>query len=377
MTRKIILFACAFLLLGLAGLQWVRSNRPQEAISEALVPLNVTVAQVEQRDLPLTISAIGRTEAKASVSVKSRLDGQVSEVAYGEGQPVRKGQLLLRIDPAVLEAQQRQAEGVLARDEAQLAKIEGDYQRNLALMSQGFISQSGLSQSKADLQAAQANLKADRAALDSARLQLGYTRITAPMDGVAGALLLPVGGGAKANDTTLLVINQVQPIYVTFSLPESQLAPVKTAQRKGPVVITASVAGVGQAITGKLAFIDNTVDPTSGAITAKAIFANFDGALTPGLFAQVALQLDSLPNALVVPAQAVESGVDGPYAFVVNADSSVNLRQLKLGPQAGGYQAVLTGLASGERVVMTGQERLRDKGKVTISTAPAASRISP
>jgi multidrug efflux system membrane fusion protein len=376
MKRKILVLALA-VTFGIVGWQLVRGSRSHEAQVDAPVPLSVTVAEVQQRDLPLTISAIGRTEAKASVSVKSRLDGQVAEVAYTEGQTVRKDQLLLRLDPALLEAQQRQAEGVLARDEAQMTKLQGDYQRNSALMSQGFISESGLSQSKADLQAAQSTLKADKATLDSARLQLGYTRITAPMDGVAGALLLPVGGGAKANDTTLLVINQVRPIYVSFSLPESQLAPVKAAQRKGPVMVTATVAGIAHALTGKLAFIDNTVDPTSGAITAKAVFANAHSALTPGQFAQVALQLDSLPNALVAPAQAVESGVDGPYAFVVNADSSVSLRQLKLGPQAGGYQAVLAGLAKGERVVMTGQERLRDKGKVTISTAPAAARTSP
>jgi multidrug efflux system membrane fusion protein len=347
MKRKILLLVLA-VTSGLVGWQLVRGSRSHEAKVDAPVPLSVTVAVVQLRELPLTISAIGRAEAKASASVKSRLDGQVAEVAFAEGQVVRKGQLLLRLDPALLEAQQRQAEGVLARDEAQLTKLQGDYQRNSALMSQGFISESGLSQSKADLQAAQSTLKADRANLDSARLQLGYTRITAPMDGVAGALLLPVGGGAKANDTTLLVINQVQPIYVSFSLPESQLAPVKAAQRKGPVIVTATVAGIAHALTGKLAFIDNTVDPTSGAITAKAVFANADSALTPGQFAQVALQLDSLPNALVVPTQAVESGVDGSYAFAVNADSSVSLRPLKLGPQAGGYQAVLAGLAKGD-----------------------------
>ena len=376
MTRKILLLAVAAL-LGLAGLQWVRSSRPQDANPETAVPLSVTVAQVEQRDLPLTIGATGRSEAKASVSVKSRLDGQVAEVTYTEGQVVHKGQVLLRLDPALLQAQERQAEGVLARDEAQLARLQGDYQRNLALMSQGFISQSGLGQSKADLQAAEANLETDRASLDSARLQLGYARITAPMDGVAGALLLPIGGSAKANDTTLLVINQIQPIYVTFSLPESQLASVKAAQSRGPVVAIASVAGVGPAIPGKLAFIDNTVDPTSGAITAKAIFANTDGGLTPGLFARIELQLATLPNALAVPVKAVESGVDGPYAFVVNADSTVSLRQLKLGPQAGGEQVVLAGLHKGERVVTTGQERLRDKGKVTIDAASSTGHSSP
>ena len=311
------------------------------------------------------------------MAVKSRLDGQVAEVAFVEGQPVRKGQLLLRFDSAMVEAQAMQAEGVLARDEAQLVKVQADYQRNLALVGQGFISQSGLSQSRADMQAAQANVKADRASLQGARLQLGYTRITAPVNGVAGALLVPIGGAAKANDTTLLVVNQVQPIYVTFSLPESQLAALKAALLKGPVPVRAIVGGIAHPVEGKLAFVDNTVDPASGAITAKAIFANADAALTAGVFAQVSVQLDSVPNALVVPAQAIESGVDGPYAFVVNADSTVSLRHLTLGPQSGSDQVVLSGVKVGEILVTTGQERLRDKGRVTVDASAAATRSNP
>lgn len=339
--------------------------------------LAVTVSQARQRDLPISLAATGRTEPKSSVAVKSRLDGQVVEVAFTEGQVVRKGQLLLRFDPALIEAQARQAEGVLARDEAQLARLQGDYQRNVALVAQGFISQSGLGQSRADMQAAQASVKADRASLESARLQSGYTRIVAPVDGVAGALLVPIGGAAKANDTTLLVVNQVQPMYVTFSLPESQLPALRAALRKGPVPVRATVGGIAHPIDGKLAFVDNTVDPASGAITAKAIFANADGELTAGVFAQVDVQLDSVNNALVVPAQAVESGVDGPYAFIVNADSTVSLRHLALGPQSGGEQVVLSGVKAGERLVTTGQERLRDKGRVTVEASQPAVRSNP
>ncbi|HEV2606430.1 MAG TPA: efflux RND transporter periplasmic adaptor subunit [Xanthomonadaceae bacterium] len=355
----------------------MRASRPKDPDAGAVAAVSVTVAVVQQRDLPLTITAAGRAEAKALVSVKSRLDGQVAEVAYKEGQPVHKGQLLLRFDTAVLEAQQRQAEGVLARDEAQLAKATSDYQRNVALVAKGFIAKTALSQFEADLGTTKANLKSDQASLDNAHLQLDHARITAPMDGVAGALLLPVGGAAMANNTTLLVINQVDPIYVTFPLPESQLAHLKLAMGKGDVPVSATIEGIDKQMRGKLAFIDNAVDTTSGTIIAKAIFDNPDGMLTPGQFAQVSVQLDTLHNALVVPSQAVESGVDGPYAFVVNADATVAIRQLAVGADTTGYRVVTSGLAAGDRVVMTGQAQLRNQAKVNISTTPSAASEQP
>ncbi len=201
MSRHILL-ACLAVVAVVSGWLFFAGYTPKKSEPQVVAPVAVTVAEVVQREIPLTISAVGRVEAKTSVAMKSRLDGQVVEVDFAEGQPVKKGQLLMRFDTAVLEAQRRQAEGILARDEAQLEKVKADYQRNLALVDQGFISQSGLSQSAADLHTAEANLRADRASLDNAQLQLSYARITAPMDGVAGALLLPVGGAAKFNDTT-------------------------------------------------------------------------------------------------------------------------------------------------------------------------------
>ena len=376
MSRYIFL-ACIAVVAVVSGWLFFAGYAPKKSEPQVVAPVAVTVADVVQRELPLTISAVGRVEAKVSVAVKSRLDGQVAEVAFAEGQAVKKGQLLMRFDSAVLEAQRRQAEGILARDEAQLAKVKADYQRNLALVDQGFISQSGLSQSAADLHTAEANLRADRASLDNAQLQLSYARITAPMDGVAGALMLPVGGAAKFNDTTLLVINQIKPIYVSFSLPESQLARLKQAMSKGDVPVSASITGIALPIAGKLAFIDNAVDTTSGAITVKAVFANADGMLTPGQFAQVEVELGRLPNALVVPSQAIESGSEGPYAFVLNADMTVAVRQLKTGAETAQFRVVTAGLTAGERVVMTGQADLRDKAKVTVSGTPSAAKAPP
>ncbi|MDR3369775.1 efflux RND transporter periplasmic adaptor subunit [Rhodoferax sp.] len=376
MTRNIVLF-CLAVICGVAGWIFFTDSAPKKLQPPAVAPVAVTVAEVVQRELPISISTVGRTEAKVSVAVKSRLDGQVVEVDFAEGQAVKKGQLLMRFDSAVLDAQRRQAEGVLARDEAQLTRIKADYQRNLALVKQGFISQSGLSQSAADFHAAEANLRADRASLDNAQLQLSYTRITAPINGVAGALMLPVGGAAKFNDTTLLVINQIQPIYISYSLPESQLAQLKQAMRKADVAVRATVAGISQPLLGKLTFVDNTVDPSSGSITVKAEFSNADRALTPGQFAQVELEVGRLANALVVPKEAIESGVQGPYAYVVSKDMTVAIRQLSLGAETANFRVVNSGLVAGEQVVMTGQAGLRNNAKVTISATPSVSLSQP
>src|SRR5215831_14557855 len=350
-----------------------RSSVESAAETAAAAPVGVTVASVERRDLPLTFDASGRAEARASVLVKSRVDGQIAEVAFAEGRPVRKGQLLFRLDASVFEAQVRQAEGVLARDQAQLAKLRADEERNQALARQGFISPSGLAQTQADLQAAQATLNADRAALDNAKLQLSFTRIEAPMAGIAGATQVPVGGAARANDTTLVTINEVQPLYITFPVPEPQLASLKSAMSRGPVRVTAVVPGSDRQVSGTLAFIDNAVDANSGSIAAKALFDNSDQALTPGQFAKVRVQIGLLTQALLIPIQAVESGVDGPYAFVVEAGTA-RIRPLQLGVESGGRRVVTGGLAPGERVVTSGQARLRDKGRVSVIAATPPER---
>jgi len=368
-----------FLIVALSGLAsyFATHGSKQQQSGNAEVktaPVSVTVAEVQQRELPLTISAVGKVEAKASVAVKSRVDGQVAEIAYAEGKPVRKGQLLLRINPDVIEAQMHQAESVLTRDQAQLTRLQEDYQRNKELAQQEYITKREMSQSEADLQAAAATVKADQANLDIARLQRDYTRITAPMDGVAGALQLPLGGTAIANTTVLLTLNHIQPIYITFSLPEAQLAAVKRAMSKGQVPISASVTGIDKPVSGKLAFIDNAVDATSGNISAKAIFDNADGVLTPGQFAQVSIQLDTLPNALAVPTAAVENGLDGHYVFVVKADSSVEIRPVKVAVEAGDFSVISAGLTVGERVVTSGQARLSNAAKVTVAASDGQNK---
>jgi len=376
-AKKIILPTVLLLAVAAFSVRFFSGSRPPDAATSAVPLPVVSVGVVQRRDLPLTVSAVGRAEAKASVAVKSRIDGQIAQLSFAEGRPVKKGQPLVVIDPSLLEAQQRQAEGILARDEAQLAKARDDYQRNVALKERGFISQSVLNQSEADVHAAEASVRADHASVDSMHVQLAYTRILAPMDGIAGAVLLPVGSSVKANDSTLLVINQVSPIYVSFPLPESQLAAVKLAMRKGAVKVLANVAGMAQPVTGRLAFLDNGVDATSGTILAKALFTNADAMLTPGQFAQVTLQLDMLMAALAAPVEAVENGVDGAYAFVVGADSTVTLRHLEVGATAGAWRVITSGLSEGEHVVTSGQARLRDKTRVAVSSASSSQPASP
>lgn len=359
--------------LALVAIAWLRSTRPDSdkiaAASE--VPTPVIIDTVQRRDLPVTTEAVGRAEAKTSISVTSRVDGQVAEVDFKEGKPVHRGQLLVRMDSAALDAQRRQAEGVVARDQAQLTRLSADFDRNRSLSAQGFISPGALTQSESDLKATQATLKSDEAALDDARLQVEFTRIVAPIDGVAGVLQLPRGGGAKANTTTLLVINQVDPVYVTFSLPEGELAPLKQALARGEVPVSAAIEGLAAPIAGRIAFVDNAVDSTTGAITVKAIFSNPAGLVTPGQFARVSVRIGGLNGVLCMPSSAVENGVDGLYVFVVKPDSTVAIRKVDVGIEAAGYRVVRSGLAAGERVVTGGQARLHNQARVTIQDAAA------
>jgi multidrug efflux system membrane fusion protein len=367
----LVLVASTMIYRGVQGLKPDRPSSDEREPPEVIV----AVAAAQYHDLPVVLKAAGRAEAKASVSVKAHLDGQVAAVLYQEGRPVHKGQVLLRMDAGPAKAQLQQAQAVLARDQAQLERVTGDSRRNAVLFAQGFISQSGLGQTDADLRAAQATIKADRAIVEGAQLQLGYTNVVAPMDGIAGAVLLPPGGSAKANDTPLVVINQIKPIYVSFAVPESELERLKDAMGKGDVAVSTSIAGTATATLGKLAFLDNAVDPTTGTIIAKASFANEGAELTPGQFAEVKVEMQRLPNALVIPASAVESGEEGPFVFVVRPDSTVELRAVKLAAEADGFVGVSSGLRAGERVVTEGQTHLRANSRVAVaSSASAGSR---
>jgi multidrug efflux system membrane fusion protein len=354
---------------------WQRERGADAAVpaTAAAAPIDVAVARAERREVPLVLSVVGRTEAHASVAVKSRIDGIIAEVAYHEGQPVHQGQLLVRLDDAQLQSQRRQAEAIVARDEAVLEKSRADLARAESLLTQGFVSASAVDQARSTMHADEATLRSDRAAADNVQLQTQYTRILAPIDGVAGIAQLTAGGATKANDTTLVVIDQVDPIYVTFTLPESRIAALREAMRHGRVAVEAAVSGAPAPLRGQVAFLDNAVDTTSGALTGKALVPNPERLLTPGQFASLKIELGRLPAAVAVPASAVESGVDGPYVFVVDDHDEARLRAVKVTADSDGWNVIGSGVAAGERVVLSGQEKLRDRMVVRASAAATST----
>ena len=322
-------------------------------------PTPVTVAAVEQRDVPLRFNVVGRTEALSSVTLKARIDGQIISVQYTPGQHLRRGQPLVTLDARALQAQLQQSQANLARDRAQLDKAKADLARNADLLAKGFISSATLDGFRATVDTLEATVKADLAALELAQVQLSYTTITSPMDGVAGAVLAFPGGSVKANDTSLLVINQLRPIYATFSVPENQLAEINRDRVGKKLKVEARLPGnVGPAISGELVFIDNTVDSSTGTILMKAKFDNADERLTPGQFLEISMTLRDIVGAIVMPSEALQAGPNGSFVYVAKPDQTVEIRRVKVLPAGRDRLIVETGLSAGDKVVTDGQLRL-------------------
>ena len=320
----------------------------------------VMVANVEQRDVPLKINVAGRTEAFSTVTMRARIDGQILGVHYQAGQQIKKGQTLVTLDGRALRAQLDQITANLARDRAQLDKAKSDLARQADLLTKGFISAATLESFKATVQTLEATVNADLAAIDLAKVNLSYTTVTAPMNGIAGAVLAFPGGSVKASDTPLVVINQVNPLYVTFSLPESQLKEINRDSASGKLKVEVRPSGAGGvAATGELAFIDNTVDAATGTIQLKAKLDNAGEKLTPGQFVEVAMTVRNLPGALLIPAEAMQAGPNGNFVYVAKPDQTVELRLVQT--ISGGDKQMLIvekGLKPGEKVISDGQLRL-------------------
>jgi len=337
-------------------------------------PVPVTVAQASTHDLPVTLEVVGRSEAYETVTLKSRVDGQVLSVPFAEGKSVAAGALLVRLDPADFQARAQQAEANLARDQALLAKARADVARYQSLLEQQFISQEKVADMRANLEAAAAVVQADRAALELAHLQLSYTSIRAPFAGVAGAKLVYPGATVKINDTALAVLNRVRPLYVSFAVPEKHLSAIRAAQARGALNVAVSVPGDKQAPgEGNVVFLDNAVDPATGTLRMKAEIANSGEKLAPGQFLAVSLRLDTLHNAVVVPAEAVQQGPDGAFVYVLMADGGAQMRKVEVAQVRDGQAAIGKGLASGETVVTDGHSRLTPGAKVKVK-APAKER---
>jgi membrane fusion protein, multidrug efflux system len=402
-----------------------RASGTQRATAPA-VP--VLAAEAVRREVPLDVGVIGTVQALTTVGVKAQVSGQVVKVHFTEGQDVKSGQLLFTIDPRPFEAtlaqaranvgrdtaQLRQAEAALAqrgaevqqamanleRDQAQLENARVQERRYKTLVEKELVARELYDQFRTNLSALEATVNADRAAVENARaaaqaaqagvenaraviqadeamvetakLNVGYTTLRAPMDGRTGNLMLQAGNIAKANDDNpMVVIAQVHPIYVSFAVPQQHLAAIKQYSAAGPLSVRATPPGSAKPAVGRLTFVNNTVDPTTGTIQIKATFNNAENVLWPGQYVEVVLTLTSEP-AVVVPSQAVQPGQQGPYVFVVKEDSTVQPRPIEVGRRLATETIVTRGLAAGERVVTDGQLRLMPGSRVEIKPAKAS-----
>jgi membrane fusion protein, multidrug efflux system len=346
--------------------------------SAAPPPIPVAVATTQQRDFPVYLSGLGSVQAYNTVSLKSRVDGQIVQIAFREGQLVKQGDLLLVIDPRPYQVAVEQAEAAIARDQAQLKNAQLDYDRFQGLFKEGVISQQQFDAQRALVGQLEGTVKADQAAIDNVKLNLVYTRITAPVSGRVGLRLVDIGNMVHANDTNaLLVLTQMQPIAVVFTLPEDQLPAVAKRMKGQTLEVDAYSRDDSTRIAeGKLLTIDNQIDPTTGTAKLKAIFDNVDNVLFPNQFVNARLLLETRKNAMVVPAAAVQRGPQGStYAYVVKADKTVEVRQLKVALTQDNLSVIASGLTAGEQVVTDGQDKLQSGSRVDPHAASGSAPV--
>ena len=364
------------------------STTPQQGRrGEGGGPVPVVVTTVTQKDVPIDIQVIGNVEAYSTITVKAQAGGELTNVYFKEGDYVNKGAKLFTIDPRPFQAQLSQAEANLARDTAALSQADANLARDVAqekfaqsqasrmdeLFKAGVMSKEqtdqqrssadALSQAvnadKAAIESAKAQIGAAKAAIETAKVQLGYTTIVSPIDGRTGNLMVKQGNIVAMNTTDLITIAEVQPIYVTFSVPEANLADVKKYMAEGKLPVTVTPQNdTSKKETGVLSFIDNTVDATTGTIKLKGTFKNDDRALWPGQFVRVTLRLTTQPNAIILPNQAVQTGQEGQFVYVVKPDRSVEFRPVVTGARVDQDLVIEKGVQPGETVVTEGQLRL-------------------
>ena len=368
------------LILGLAGGGWwwfaVRRPAEQTAAAGAHGPaaIPVLVAAAEQRDVPIWLDGLGTVQASATVTVKAQVDGALVEVRFREGEDVRAGDVLARIDPRTYQAAVDQAVAKKAQDQANLANARVDLARYTKLAATAYTSAQQADTQKAAVAQLEAQVAQDQAQIDNARTLLSYTTITSPIDGRTGIRLVDQGNLVHAADTTgIVVLTTLKPIFVVFTLPQQDLDAVAAAQARGTPLVQALPQGGDSSAetpvpidTGTLAVLDNQVDPTTGTIKLRATFPNASLRLWPGAFVTARLRVDTRHDAVVVPPVAVQRGPQGPYVYVVAADQTVSRRPVTVGYETTRTTIVTAGLQPGERVVIDGAARLTDKAKVTI-----------
>ena len=330
----------------------------------------VSAAPAVSKPMAVKLKSVGNVEASSTVEVRAQVTGELLSVNFTEGQDVRAGQLLFTIDPRAFDAALAQAEAALARDTAQAKNLDAQYARLTNLLKQGLVSQADYDSAAAASAAIQASIASDKAAIDNARLLQQYTRISAPVAGRTGALLVHPGSLIRANDAApLVVINRLVPAYVSFSVPARMLPRLKPRDAQHGLGVEASPAGAADVVSsGTVTFIDNAVDPSTDTIRLKATFANQDKRLWPGAFVDVTLQLSVDPKATVIPAKAVQPSQQGEFVFVVKADQTVESRAVKVAWTEGDDAVIESGVKPGETVVTDGQLRLTPGVRVTIKT---------
>ena len=341
------------------------SKEKKEQSVKIAVP--VTVESVIQKAVPVQIHAIGNVEAYSSVSIKSRVSGELTRVYFREGQDINKGDMLFTIDSAPFKTALESAQANLAKDTALAKKAEEDVRRYTELYRDELVSRSQYEQIFSTAEALKATVEGDKAAVENARLQLNYCSISAPISGRTGSLLVNEGNLIKANDDKpMVVINKIQPVYVSFSVPENNLPEIKKYMASGKLNVEASVSKEDKRPEkGVLTFVDNTVDTATGTIRLKAAFDNKGRALWPGQFVNVQITLATIHDAVVVPSQAVQTGQQGQFVFVIKADTA-ELRPVNAGITHKDMTVIEKGLAPGEQVVTDGQMLLMPGAKVEI-----------
>jgi multidrug efflux system membrane fusion protein len=334
----------------------------------------VATATVVSKPMPLDIAVIGTGEPTQTVSVRAQLTGELTAVNFKEGDDVQKGQELFRLDRRPLEGALQQAQANLDRDLAQAANAKAQAQRYLDLAARGIATKEQVDTTRTSAAALDATVESDRAAVENAKVQLQYATIAAPLSGRTGALMVHVGNLVRANDTTpLVVINQVAPINVSFAIPEARLPDLKRYMAAGSVRLAARAPSDDHPpAVGRITFVDNQVDPTTGTIRVKGTFPNQDRRLWPGQFVNIVVTLTVDPQAIVVPTTAVQTGQQGQYVFVVKDDKTADLRNVNVARTEGQESIIREGLTAGETVVTDGQLRLVPGTRVSIKTGPGA-----
>jgi multidrug efflux system membrane fusion protein len=360
------LFAVAVVVLSLGSCS---ENAEKQKTSQA-APVTVSVATT--KNVPLVIQAIGTVEPYNTVSVRAQAGGEITRVAFKQGQDVSQGDLLFTIDSRPYRAALEGALANLARDKAKLRSAQQDVQRYAELIKKDYVTWQEYDQVVANADALKATVAADEAAVESARVNLSYCTVRSPITGRTGNLLVELGNVIKANDQPVVTINQIMPIYVGFSVPEEYLSQIRHYAAEGTLAVEAALPNQeGNSFQGELTFINNIVDGSTGTILLKATFPNHEKNLWPGQFVNVALKLATSNNALVVPSQAVQRGQQGNYVFVVKPDMTVELRSIQVGQNFNGDTVVHRGIEAGDRVVTDGQLRLFPGAKVEITNAAA------